>query len=202
MSRAQGPPRYGADQSTVTAEVDRLVDEAVGFLGGLESWSQRRAPGRTFLGRGDDRRALPPGPRLNIGPTFRTVRAAIPHLRAAGSRPGRDDGLAGRAQRRRRGSGRVRRVESRHRRADQGAGQGARRRTGTTVNALAPGFIGDTAFHDTFTPPEAQNDLAGIAVRPRRHRRGRRRRRGLALLGRRRVHHRRHLDIDGGVWSR
>jgi 3-oxoacyl-[acyl-carrier protein] reductase len=36
---------------------------------------------------------------------------------------------------------------------------------GVTVNSVAPGFIGGTAFHDTFTPPEAQKAMvAGIPV--------------------------------------
>src|SRR5690606_19250078 len=29
--------------------------------------------------------------------------------------------------------------------------------SGIRVNVLAPGFIGQTAFHDAFTPPEARN---------------------------------------------
>lgn len=36
---------------------------------------------------------------------------------------------------------------------------------GITVNALAPGFIGGTAFHDTFTPLEAQRAMvSGIPM--------------------------------------
>ena len=36
---------------------------------------------------------------------------------------------------------------------------------GITVNALAPGFIQDTPFHNTFTPPEThQKIIAGIPV--------------------------------------
>jgi 3-oxoacyl-[acyl-carrier protein] reductase len=38
--------------------------------------------------------------------------------------------------------------------------------TGTTVNALAPGFIGHTAFHDTFTPADVQqNIVAGTPLK-------------------------------------
>jgi 3-oxoacyl-[acyl-carrier protein] reductase len=34
-----------------------------------------------------------------------------------------------------------------------------------TVNAVAPGFIGDTAFHNTFTPTKAQEGIvAGIPL--------------------------------------
>lgn len=37
--------------------------------------------------------------------------------------------------------------------------------TGVTVNALAPGFIGDTPFHNTFTPSAAQTGIvAGIPL--------------------------------------
>lgn len=37
---------------------------------------------------------------------------------------------------------------------------------GITVNALAPGFIGATAFHDTFTAPAAQESIiAGIPLK-------------------------------------
>lgn len=32
---------------------------------------------------------------------------------------------------------------------------------GIRVNAVAPGFIGNTAFHNTFTPPEAQQGMIG-----------------------------------------
>uniref|UniRef100_UPI0036F22D67 SDR family oxidoreductase n=1 Tax=Fodinicola feengrottensis TaxID=435914 RepID=UPI0036F22D67 len=36
---------------------------------------------------------------------------------------------------------------------------------GVTVNAVAPGFIAGTAFHDTFTPADAQKAMvAGIPV--------------------------------------
>ncbi|WP_235528154.1 SDR family oxidoreductase, partial [Plantibacter sp. Leaf171] len=36
---------------------------------------------------------------------------------------------------------------------------------GVTVNAVAPGFIGDTAFHNTFTPTKAQEGIvAGIPL--------------------------------------
>jgi 3-oxoacyl-[acyl-carrier protein] reductase len=38
--------------------------------------------------------------------------------------------------------------------------------SGVTVNALAPGFVGGTAFHETFTPPEAQAAaVAGIPLK-------------------------------------
>lgn len=33
--------------------------------------------------------------------------------------------------------------------------------SGVTVNSLAPGFIGDTPFHDTFTPTAAQQSIIG-----------------------------------------
>ena len=37
---------------------------------------------------------------------------------------------------------------------------------GITVNALAPGFIGATPFHGTFTPPEVQESIiAGIPLK-------------------------------------
>jgi 3-oxoacyl-[acyl-carrier protein] reductase len=35
---------------------------------------------------------------------------------------------------------------------------------GVTVNAIAPGFIADTAFHATFSPPEAQRLMAAQAA--------------------------------------
>jgi 3-oxoacyl-[acyl-carrier protein] reductase len=37
---------------------------------------------------------------------------------------------------------------------------------GITVNSVAPGFIGQTALHDTFTPPEARPGIVeGIPLR-------------------------------------
>jgi 3-oxoacyl-[acyl-carrier protein] reductase len=156
----------GADV-TVTAEVDRLLDETVGFLGGLEILvcNAGHLIGRSSVAEMSDEhfgRVV----EVNLGATFRTVRAAIPHLRAAGTR-GRVVTMASLAAHNGGGPGAA--VYAAAKAGIVGLTKGLAKELapdGTTVNALAPGFIGGTAFHDTFTPPEAQQTMvAGIPLR-------------------------------------
>ena len=70
-------------------------------------------------------------------------------------------------------------------------------RFGTTVNGIRPGFI-ETPM--TAAMPEAAQarhgrEPAGSGRPAGRHRRGRR----VPVLRRRRVHHRPHLDVNGGL---
>jgi 3-oxoacyl-[acyl-carrier protein] reductase len=145
----------GADV-TITAEVDRLLDEAVGFLGGLEIvvCNAGHLVGRSPVASMTDEH-FAQVVDVNLGSTFRTVRAAIPHLRAAGTR------------------GRVVTMSSlaAHNGGGPGAGAYAAAKAavlafskalakevaphGIRVNTVAPGLIGDTAFHARFTPKEA-----------------------------------------------
>ena len=150
----------GADV-TVTAEVDRLVDEAVGFLGGLEILVTNAGHliGRSPVVDMSDEH-FSKVVEVNLGSTFRTVRAAIPHLRAAGG--GRVVTMASLAAHNGGGTGAA--VYAASKAGVVGLTKGLAKElgpAGITVNALAPGFIGGTAFHDTFTPPEAQQAMVG-----------------------------------------
>jgi 3-oxoacyl-[acyl-carrier protein] reductase len=151
----------GADV-TVTAEVDRLVDEAVGFLGGLEIvvTNAGHLVGRSPVAEMTDEH-FSKVIEVNLGSTFRTVRAAIPHLRAAGTK-GRVVTMASLAGHN--GGGMGAGVYAASKAGVIGLTKGLAKElgpAGITVNALAPGFIGGTAFHDTFTPPEAQKAMVG-----------------------------------------
>jgi 3-oxoacyl-[acyl-carrier protein] reductase len=151
----------GADV-TVTAEVDRLVDEAVGFLGGLEILVTNAGHliGRSPVAEMSDEH-FSKVVEVNLGSTFRTVRAAIPHLRAAGG-AGRVVTMASLAAHNGGGPGAA--VYAASKAGVVGLTKGLAKElgpAGITVNALAPGFIGGTAFHDTFTPPEAQKAMVG-----------------------------------------
>lgn len=151
----------GADV-TVSAEVDRLVDEAVGFLGGLEIvvTNAGHLVGRSSVAEMTDEHYTKVV-EVNLGSTFRTVRAAIPHLRAAGAK-GRVVTMASLAAHNGGGAGAA--VYAASKAGVVGLTKGLAKElgpAGITVNALAPGFIGGTAFHDTFTPPEAQKAMIG-----------------------------------------
>ncbi|MEU6847498.1 3-oxoacyl-ACP reductase family protein [Streptomyces sp. NPDC046716] len=145
---------------TVTAEVDRLVAEATGFLGGLDVLvcNAGHLIDRVAVAEMSDEhfdRVLD----ANLTSTFRTCRAALPHL--AASSAGRIVTMSSLAAHNGGGPGSV---------AYAAAKAGIRGFTkalakevaasGVTVNAVAPGFIKGTAFHDTFTAPEAQEAMA------------------------------------------
>jgi 3-oxoacyl-[acyl-carrier protein] reductase len=156
----------GADL-TVTAEADRLVAESVAFLGGLDIvvCNAGHLVGRAPVAEMSDehfQQVLD----VNLGTTFRTVRAAIPQLRQAGPN-GRVVTMSSLAAHNGGGAGSA--VYSAAKAGIRGLTKGLAKEladTGTTVNALAPGFIAHTAFHDTFTPPEVQqNIVAGTPLK-------------------------------------
>jgi 3-oxoacyl-[acyl-carrier protein] reductase len=155
----------GADV-TVTAEVDRLVDEAVGFLGGLEILvcNAGHLIGRSPVTEMSDEH-YSKVVEVNLGSTFRTVRAAAPHLKAAGTR-GRIVTMASLAGHNGGGPGAA--MYAAAKAGVLGLTKGLAKELGPdgiTVNALAPGFIGGTAFHETFTPPAAQEaTIAGLPI--------------------------------------
>ncbi len=151
----------GADV-TVRAEVDRLVDDAVTFLGGLEIvvCNAGHLVGRVPVAEMSDEH-FAQVLDVNVGSTFRTVRAAIPQLQAAG-RAGRVVTMSSLAAHNGGGAGSA--VYAAAKAGVRGLTKGLAKELapyGVTVNALAPGFIGQTTFHDTFTPPDVQQTIIG-----------------------------------------
>ncbi|MEU1811784.1 SDR family NAD(P)-dependent oxidoreductase [Micromonospora sp. WMMD1076] len=151
---------------TRTDETQALVDEAAGFLGGLDILvcNAGGMVGRSPVAEMTDEH-YQQVVDLNLGTTFRTVRAAIPHLREAGDR-GRVVTMSSLAAENGGGAGSV--VYAAAKAAVRGLTKGLAKEvagSGTTVNAVAPGFIGGTAFHDTFTPPQVQRTIvAGVPL--------------------------------------
>lgn len=146
----------GADV-TDTAEVERLVAETVGFLGGLDVLvcNAGHLIGRVPVADMTDEH-FAAVVDVNLTATFRCVRAAWPHLVAAGT-AGRVVTMASLAAHNGGGPGSVAYAAAKA--GVVGMTKGLAKELaphGVTVNALAPGFIADTAFHNTFTPPEAQ----------------------------------------------
>jgi 3-oxoacyl-[acyl-carrier protein] reductase len=92
---------------------------------------------------------------VNVTSAFATTRAAIPYLTA--SRAGRVILMSSLAAENGGGAGSAAYAAAKA--ALVGFARGLAKElapSGVTVNTLAPGFIGATAFHDTFTPPQAQ----------------------------------------------
>lgn len=150
---------------TVTEEVDRLVEDTVGFLGGLDVLvcNAGHLVGRAVVAEMTDEhfaRVVD----LNLTSTFRTCRAALPHLVASGQ--GRIVTMSSLAAHNGGGPGSAPYAAAKA--GVRGFTKALAREvaaSGVTVNAVAPGFIKGTAFHDTFTAPEAQRALeAGIPV--------------------------------------
>jgi 3-oxoacyl-[acyl-carrier protein] reductase len=101
---------------------------------------------------------------VNLGATFRTTRAAIPHL-VESDRP-RIVAVSSLAAHNGGGPGSV--VYAASKAAVRGFVKGLAKELGpqgVTVNAVAPGYIADTAFHGTFSTDEAQQKMvAGTPI--------------------------------------
>jgi 3-oxoacyl-[acyl-carrier protein] reductase len=152
---------------TVTEQADRLVAEAVEALGGLEV---------LVCNAGDLVARVPVADMpddhylqvvdVNLGATFRTVRAAIPHLRQAGP-AGRVITMSSLAAHNGGGAGAA--VYAAAKAGILGLSRGLAKELaphGITVNSLAPGFIGETRFHEAFTPAQVQEAvIAGLPLR-------------------------------------
>jgi 3-oxoacyl-[acyl-carrier protein] reductase len=137
------------------AAVNALVADAVAFLGGLDVLvtNAGHLVARSPVAEMSDEHwhhVID----VNLTSTFLTCRAALPAL--AESR-GRIITMASLAAHNGGGPGSVAYAAAKA--GVIGFTKGLARELGPlgiTVNALAPGFIAGTAFHDTFTPPEAQ----------------------------------------------
>lgn len=156
----------GADL-TVTAEAERLVAEAAGFLGGLDILvcNAGHLVGRVPVAEMSDEH-FDQVLDVNLTATFRTVRAAWPQLVAAGP-AARVVTMSSLAAHNGGGPGTVAYAAAKS--AIIGLTRGLAKELaphGGTVNALAPGFIGNTSFHDTFTPPQAQQTIvSGVPLK-------------------------------------
>ncbi|MFI2363381.1 SDR family NAD(P)-dependent oxidoreductase [Promicromonospora sp. NPDC019610] len=150
---------------TVTEDVDRLVAEAVAFLGGLDVvvCNAGHLIGRVPVAEMSDEHYASVVD-VNLGATFRTCRAAIPHLLES-DRP-RIVAMSSLAAHNGGGPGSV--VYAAAKAGIRGFVKGLAKELGAqgvTVNAVAPGYIADTAFHGTFSTAEAQQKMvAGTPV--------------------------------------
>lgn len=150
---------------TDSASATSVVERAVESLGGLDILVNNAGH---LVGRAkvaemtDEHWAKVVG--VNLSSLFYTSRAAVPYLTT--SPAGRIVTMASLAAENGGGAGSVAYAAAKagvvgftRALAKEIAGDGI------TVNALAPGFIGDTPFHDAFTPPEAQAGIvAGIPL--------------------------------------
>ena len=150
---------------TVTADVDRVVDEAAGFLGGLDVLvcNAGHLIGRTTIAEMTDDhfdRVM----STNLTSTFRTVRAALPHLTQSSA--GRIITMSSLAAHNGGGPGSVAYAAAKA--GIRGFTKGLAKELGPrgiTVNSVAPGYIAETAFHQTFSTAAAQeNMVAGTPV--------------------------------------
>ncbi|MDG6105113.1 3-oxoacyl-ACP reductase FabG [Dactylosporangium aurantiacum] len=149
---------------TDTGQVDRLLAEATGHLGGLDVLvcNAGHLVGRVAVGEMSDEH-FARVTDVNLTATFRTVRAALPALRAAGS--GRIITMASLAAHNGGGPGAVAYAAAKA--GVIGLTKGLAKELAPdriTVNALAPGYIGDTDFHATFSTP--QRRAATVAALP------------------------------------
>jgi len=136
-------------------QVNSVVAQAVDFLGGLDILvtNAGHLVGRSPVAEMTDEHwhhVID----VNLSSTFYTCRAALPSLAASG---GRIVTMASLASHNGGGPGAVAYAAAKA--GVVGFTKGLAKEVGprgVTVTAVAPGFIGGTAFHDTFTPPEAQ----------------------------------------------
>ncbi len=148
-------------QADVTSaeQVNRMVADAVAFLGGLDVLvcNAGHLIGRVAVAEMSDDH-YQQVVDVNLGATFRTCRAAIEQLRE--SKRGRIITMASLAAHNGGGPGSV--IYAAAKAGIRGFTKGLAKELGPdriTVNAVAPGYIADTAFHTTFSTPEAQQTM-------------------------------------------
>ncbi|MFC7625004.1 SDR family NAD(P)-dependent oxidoreductase [Microlunatus sp. GCM10028923] len=150
-----------AVQADVTSaeQVDRAVGEAVAFLGGLDILvcNAGHLIGRVPVAEMSEEHYAQVVD-VNLGATFRTCRAAIEPLRES-ARP-RIITMSSLAAHNGGGPGSV--IYAAAKAGIRGFTKGLAKELGPdkiTVNAVAPGYIADTAFHNTFSTAEAQQNM-------------------------------------------
>lgn len=149
-------------QADVTdpVEVQSLVDSAVGYLGGLDILVTNA--GHLVQRCSIEAMEVSLWHQIidaNATSTFLTCRAAVPALREGG---GRIITMSSLAAHNGGGPGAVAYAAAKA--AVSGLTRGLAKELapdGITVNAVAPGFIGGTSFHGTFTPEAAQTAIVG-----------------------------------------
>ncbi|MGZ0711901.1 SDR family NAD(P)-dependent oxidoreductase (plasmid) [Coraliomargarita sp. W4R53] len=150
---------------TVSSEAGALVAEAAKFLGGIDILVNNAGHlvGRATVEEMTDEH-WDAVMNVNVSSTFYVTRSASPFLKE--SENGRVVLMSSLASENGGGAGSVAYAASKA--AIVGFTRGLAKELaghGVTVNALAPGFIGDTPFHDTFTPTSAQAGIvAGIPL--------------------------------------
>ncbi|MEJ1154549.1 SDR family NAD(P)-dependent oxidoreductase [Microbacterium marmarense] len=150
---------------TVSSEATALVADAAEFLGGIDILVNNAGHlvGRaTVEEMSDEHWDAVMG--VNVSSTFFVTRSAVPLLKA--SENGRVVLMSSLASENGGGAGSVAYAASKA--AIVGFARGLAKElapSNVTVNAVAPGFIGETAFHNTFTPSTAQAGIvAGIPL--------------------------------------
>ncbi|MGX5682228.1 SDR family NAD(P)-dependent oxidoreductase [Schumannella luteola] len=150
---------------TDSAQADRLVAEAAAFLGGIDIVVNNAGHlvGRSAVPETSDAH-WDAVQEINGSSAFYVSRAAVPWLEA--STAGRIVMMSSLAAENGGGAGAVAYATSKA--AVIGLARGLAKELaprGITVNAVAPGFIEGTAFHDTFTPDAARAGIiAGIPL--------------------------------------
>lgn len=146
---------------TESDQARRCVDTAVDFLGGLDVLVNNAGHlvGRCPVAEMEDE-FWASVMDVNVTSTFLATRAAIPHVTE--SAHGRIVNMASLAAENGGGPGSAAYATAKA--AVLGFTKGLAKELapqGVTVNSVAPGFIGGTAFHDTFTTDEARTKIVG-----------------------------------------